>query len=100
MRSTVFALLFVSAAVPAAFAESGTVRLDDGNVAILGEEVDLSQSVVSATLRHAGYRQIHFMKRNEFSVSAFDREGSEVILQIDPRTGGILTSRFVHDMDR
>jgi|GEM_PF-4439463 len=93
MRSIAVGLLLASAAASTAFAESGTTRLDQGDIGIVGEEADLSPSVVENSLFHSGYSQIKFLSHSEFSVSAFDREGSEVILHLNPQTGDVVGSR-------
>jgi hypothetical protein len=54
---------------------------------------------IAAKLIMAGYRDIQMVDQNAYKLSAFDRDGSEVLIVMHPSSRQILRQSFVHSSD-
>ncbi|MBM2320917.1 MULTISPECIES: hypothetical protein [Marivita] len=54
---------------------------------------------VAAKLLMAGYRDIHMVDQERFTLAAFDSDGSEVLIVVHPTSRQILRQSFVHSSD-
>lgn len=79
-----------------AVAEEGS--FDAVQVTFAGYETDVSYGASRARLTGQGYHQIRQTNGSPLHLSAFDPQGSEVLLTVDPQTGEI-DSAYVHAMD-
>ena len=52
------------------------------------------------SLRDAGYTQIRMLQWERNRFSAYDADGSEVVLVLSPGTGGVVSQEYVHYVDR
>ncbi len=67
-------------------------------------EVNVMPSVhydnMAAKLIMAGYRDVRVVDSAAGTMSAYDRDGSEVIVRVDQVTRRILSTTHVHDADQ
>lgn len=75
------------------------VAEDGGAGTFVGQEVDVSFAASKARLKAEGYRGVKQVDGDALYLSAFDPQGSEVLLTISPQTGEIDTTDYVHPMD-
>ena len=64
------------------------------------DEIDVSFEVLQARLMGEGYNSIKMVNANPLQLSAFDREGSEVFLSINPQTGETDSTEYARWVDR
>lgn len=67
---------------------------------IAGEEIDTSFEASQTRLTGDGYSEIKMVNNDPYRLAAYDREGSEVLLTINPQSGEIDTIDYVHPMDQ
>lgn len=73
---------------------------EDGRAGtFVGNEVDVSFAASRARLMSEGYRNVKRVNGDALHLSAFDPEGSEVLLTMDPQSGEIDSADYVHAMD-
>lgn len=93
--SVIVAIAAATIAMPAiAEDESDAYRLGSG------VEADTSYEASRMRLMANGYRDVRMVEGDAMRVSAYDREGSEALLRINPQDGEILSSEYVYSMDR
>ena len=61
---------------------------------------NLSFDQVSRSLEAAGYTSVRQHSDDANRFAAFDAEKSEVVMTINPETGMVEATEFVHEMDR
>ena len=88
----------VSAAAISGAAFAGSVERESGTGALA--DADLYFAQVSQGLQAAGYRSITQSTNSANRFTAFDAEGSEVILTIHPDNGTVEATDFVREFDR
>lgn len=108
MRTFVVVAIAAMAASMPAVAEGPSVRASqdvggyggDSSYGIyLAQEVDLSFEASRARLVAVGYTDVRRMKDAALYLWAFDSEGSEVLLVVNPQNGEIDETHYVHMMD-
>lgn len=55
---------------------------------------------IAAKLIMTGYKDVRMVDPKAGTMSAYDRDGSEVIVRVDEMSRTILSTTFVHDADQ
>jgi len=93
--SVIVAVAAATIAMPAiAEDESDAYRL------VSGVDADTSFEATRMRLLANGYRDVRMVEGDAMRLSAYDREGSEVLLKINPQDGEILSSEYRYSMDK
>ncbi|MEQ9814888.1 MAG: hypothetical protein RLO50_19080 [Azospirillaceae bacterium] len=92
--------ILLAIAAASAFLSISAVAEDGSGDVYLGSETDVSFEISRDRLAAAGYNSARMVNGNPLFLSAFDMDGSEVELSVNPVDGVFTIIRYVHFMDQ